>query len=92
MTRRTESTPHPTTPLQRYEDVLVPLHPTMGLYLLRLITRDLEYLRGRGSIEWQEEIAAFALFLRDLLPAEFRIPVPTLPTSDLSMDGAKSAA
>lgn len=92
MTRRTESTPRPTAMAIHYEDVLVPIHPAMGLYLLNLIRRDLESLPGLASVDWLEEITSFALFLRDLLPEEFRIPIPAVPASAVPMDGVRSVA
>lgn len=57
-------------------EMMIALDAPTGYYLLTLLARELREIRGIVPSEWYNDMLAFAMYLRDNLPAEFRIPVP----------------
>ena len=61
------------------QDLLLAMDAVTGLYVLALITTDLRRTAHSAPRDWLESVTGFALYLRDLLPEEYQVAVPTLP-------------
>lgn len=68
------------------QDLLVVVDPAMGHHLLRLLVEDLRRSTG-ASREWLADLLALTCYVRDALPEELRVPVPTM--AEIRGDGGQ---